>query len=128
MSNGRPYHKAEYDGKTYKLRLNAWGAFVLDRDNKFRISQIDFEKFDIPEIVYVVYGSLYEYHEKEASPRLAASIVDSMGFIAAAELAGNLIADYVPKAKVDEDESEEEENSDSKNSQDQTPAITGTDS
>lgn len=111
---GKPYHKVECEGHTYKLRLNSWAVRTLDKEHNFRFSKMGETNMDIPEVILIVYASLFEYHEdlaiapKEAGLRLASQIVDSIGLEKAIRLSLDLVLDYYPKRKTSLDGSGEE--------------------
>jgi hypothetical protein len=103
---GKPYHKIEVEGKTYRLRLNSWAVRTLDKDHNFRFSKMGSENMDIPEVILILYASLFEYHEdianlpREGGLKFASKALDELGLEKGIKLIVELMFDYYPRAKT----------------------------
>jgi hypothetical protein len=99
---GRPYHKVDFENNTYKLRLNSWGAWILDKEHGFRFSKMKDASFEIPEVILIIYASLFDFHEDKATIKMASKLLDELGLRTAIDLVSKLMLDYMPQVKAEE--------------------------
>jgi len=99
---GTPYHKVEVEGQTLKLRITAFGMCEVEEKYGVVLHDRDPQNFKLRDYINILQASLYDYHEDEASRKLASKIFDTIkekkGPKAVFGLISDLLGDFFPRA------------------------------